>query len=160
MSIDATFEQGREAPLRLRAIDEADLPVISAFLQDAVGQTSEISWMPRRRRFAMLLNRFRWEDRDAAERQKRPFERVQALLVVESVLKVTAQGIDPRDRELVFEVLSVAFAPGDDGSGRVLITLAGDGVLALEVECLEVTLTDQSRPYIARSQRPPQHPGE
>ena len=37
----------------------------------------------RHRRFSLLVNRFRWEDAPAAERQGRPFERVQALLAVD-----------------------------------------------------------------------------
>jgi hypothetical protein len=40
-----------------------------------------MKWDRKRRRFAVLLNRFRWEDREAAER--RPPERVRALLVIE-----------------------------------------------------------------------------
>ena len=71
-----------------------DLAVISAFVQDAVAQTSEIAWTRRRHRFALLINRFRWEDKPAAERQGRPFERVQALLVIER----RAQGARERHR--------------------------------------------------------------
>ncbi len=157
---DASFEDGAEKPLRLMAESPEDLQVISTFLQDAVGQNSEISWMPRHRRFAALLNRFRWEDAEAANRAARPFERVQSMLTVENCLKVTSQGIDSKDKELVFELLSLSFAPGKDGAGQVLLTLAGDGVIALSVECLEVKLADVSRPYIARASHAPQHPDE
>ena len=155
---DATFEDGSEQALRLRAESPDDLTVISAYVQDSVGQNSEISWMAKKHRFGILLNRFRWEDRLNAELQKRPYERVQSLLVVESVLKVAAQGLDPSDKDMAFELLSVSFQPGEDGAGQVLLTLAGDGAIALDVECLDVTLLDVSRPYIARSTHAPSHP--
>ena len=56
MTSDARFEDGVERPVRLIARTEEDLDVISALVQDAVGQTGEVSWMPKRRRFGMLLN--------------------------------------------------------------------------------------------------------
>ncbi len=157
---DARFEDGAEQPLRLRAETVDDLTIIATYVQDAVGETKEIAWMAKKHRFAMLLNRFRWEDREAAEQQGRPYERVQSLLVVESCLKVLAQGIDPADKDTVFDLLDITFEAGEEGAGTVVLTLAGDGAIALEVECLDVTLSDVSRPYIARSQKVPSHPVE
>jgi hypothetical protein len=156
-SEDARFEDGAERPLRLRAETAEDLAVVSALVQDAVAQTSEISWAPRRRRFALLLNRFRWEDAPVASLQGRPFERVQAVLSVESVLRARGGGIDPRDRDLVVEILALAFDPGEDGAGTLRLILAGDGEIALEVECLDLSLTDVTRPYEAVSGRQPRH---
>ncbi len=157
---DAKFEDGAEQPLRLRAETPEDLAVIASLVQDSVGETAEISWMAKKHRFAMLLNRFRWEDREAAERQGRPYERVQSLLLVESCLKVLAQGIDPADKDTAFDLLDIRFDAGSEGAGQIVLTLAGDGAIALDVECLDVTLTDVSRPYIARSQKVPSHPVE
>ncbi len=154
---DARFSDGAERPLRLRAEAAEDLEVISALVQDAVAQTSEISWAPRQRRFALLLNRFRWEDAPAATRQRRPFERVQAVLSVESVLRARGGGLDPRDRDLVLDVLALVFEPGADGAGTLRIVLAGDGEIELEVECLDLSLTDVTRPYEAVSAGAPSH---
>ncbi len=53
--------------------------------------------------------------------------------------------------------LSVEFEPGADGGGRILLVLAGDGAVALEVEALEVVLRDVTRPYAAPSGRVPDH---
>lgn len=155
---DATFEDGAEQPLMLGAQSKDDLAIISTFVQDAVGQTSEIAWMPKKRRFALLLNRFRWEDKQAANQQNRPYERVQTMLVINSALKVASQGIDPNDKELVFDLLSISFVESDDLSGQVVLTLAGEGAIAIDAECLDVTLQDVSRPYIARAKDAPNHP--
>jgi hypothetical protein len=39
----------------------------------------------------------------------------------------------------------------------VILTLAGDGAIALEAEALEVTLKDVTRPYLAPSGKVPNH---
>ena len=155
---DARFEDATEAPLHLVARDAEDLAVLSALVQDAVFPITEMRWQAGRRRFGLLINRFRWEDRDAAERAGRRFERVQSLLLVDEALSVKTQGIDRQDRDTVLSLLSVGFEPGEDGTGRVILTLAGDGAIALAVEALEVTLKDVTRPYGAPSGHAPGHP--
>ncbi|MCA8868338.1 MAG: DUF2948 family protein [Rhodobacteraceae bacterium] len=155
---DARFEDGGDSPLRLLAMDADDLNVISALVQDAVFPAAEMSWQSARRRFALLLNRFRWEDRDAAQTQHRRYERVQSMLLVGGVLKVASSGIDRRDKEVILSLLSLEFTPAEDGAGRLDLILAGDGVIALEVEALEVSLKDVTRPYGAPSKQVPNHP--
>ncbi|MDB0061920.1 DUF2948 family protein [Octadecabacter sp.] len=154
---DATFEDGVEQPLRLKALDVEDLAVVSGLVQDAVFPGSEIKWDRTVRRFALLLNRFRWEDADKAETRKRDYERVQSVLVIEDALRVQSQGVDPRDSDMVLSVLAIAFVEGTDGGGFVDLTLAGDGVIRVEVEALEVVLKDVTRPYVAPSKAKPTH---
>lgn len=153
---DARFADGAEQPLRLRAETPEDLAVLSALLQDAVAQTSEITWAPRQRRFSLLLNRFRWEDVPAAERQGRSFERVRAVLAIDDVRAARTLGIDPKDRDVVLALLALDFAAGADGTGLLSLVFAGDGEIALDVECLDLRLVDVTRPYLARSL--PRHP--
>lgn len=158
MSEDATFEDGGERPLRLRAEDVTDLEVISALVQDAVFPASEMSWRKPERRFALLLNRFRWEDRARAEARGRPVERVQSMLVIDDALTVRSAGVVRGDADTILSVLSLSFAAGEDGAGTLELTLAGDGAIALSVECVNVTLQDVTRPYLAPSRKSPSHP--
>ena len=156
---DARFEDAgfADVPLRLAIESPDDVPVVSALLQDAVGLAGEITWMPRRHRLTMLLNRFRWEDHAAAERDGRAFERVRSALIFDGVLHVKASGLDPRERETIFSLLQITFEPGEDGAGRVVLALAGDGALALDVECLDARLIDLTRPWEARAGKAPDH---
>lgn len=154
---DATFEEGGEAPLNLGAVSPEDLQVISSLTQDAVFPITEMRWQAPQNRFALLLNRFRWEDSDSAKARGRAYERVQSLLVIDTVLSVASQGVDRSDREVILSLLEVRFEPGEDGAGQVLLTLAGDGVLRLSVEALEVSLRDVTRPYQAPSGKAPGH---
>lgn len=156
MTDDATFEDGSEAPLRLRAFDGEDLQVISALCQDAVFPGGEMRWSRRERRLAILLNRFRWED--VPKGGARPAERVQSVLAIEEVQGVKSQGVMPGD-DVVLSLLSVAFTVNGEGpDGTLELTLAGDGAIAVDVEALEVVLRDVTRPYIAPSGKVPDHP--
>lgn len=158
MTDDARFEDGGEKPLKLIALDVEDLSVISTLAQDAVFPITEMSWQPARRRFGLLINRVRWEDVDKAARGRRPVERVQSVLAVSDVQKVQSQGVDRGEKDLVLSLLSISFEPGEDGGGRVIFTLAGDGAIALDVEALDIVLQDVTRPYAAPAKRAPRHP--
>jgi hypothetical protein len=159
---DARFEDGRETPLRLLAQDGADLAVISALVQDSVLTGADMTYRKRLRRFSLLLNRFRWEF-PAQARGLAP-ERVRSVLDFADVRAVRHQGMDLRDSGTVLTLLSVQFtaeAPGEEGGpagpGRVTLVFAGDGAIALDVECLDVQLRDVTRPYVAPSRRTPDH---
>lgn len=154
---DARFEDGAEAPLRLIAQDAEDVPVLASLLQDAVFPITEMRFDPKARRFALLLNRFRWEDRAAAEAAKRPYERVRSLLVIEDILRLRSTGIDRSQSETILSLLTLTFAPGPDGTGMLTLTLAGDGAVQIEVETVSLRLDDVTRPYIAPSGKAPDH---
>lgn len=154
---DAGFMDAEPGPLMLRAEDERDLAVISALVQDAVLPITEISYDARARRLALLVNRFRWEDAEAAEREERDFERVRALIVIGDVTAVRSDGIARDDADLVLSLLALRWQGGADGSGQILLDFAGDGAIAADVECVAVDLRDVSRPYVAPSGKKPSH---
>ena len=152
MAQDAKFEDTEERPLRLTVQDSKDLAVVSALLQDAVLPMKETSWQPSLNRFGMLVNRFRWEDKSSAEHDKRPYQRVQTMLVIDDVKNVSSMGIDHSDKEQIISILAVDFE-----AGKLTFTLAGDGALALDVECLSITVKDVTKPYAAISKSAPKH---
>lgn len=152
MSKDARFEDGVEAPLNVGAVDADDLQVISALVQDGVFPANEMRFVAKDRRFAILLNRFRWE-----ENGKRTPERVQSVMHISEVNKVFSQGIDRKDLDMILSVLSVEFEETNAPSGHVTLTLAGDGAIRLDVEALDVSLKDVTRPYVAPSKKMPSH---
>ena len=155
---DALFEDGAEKPLRLLGQTSEDIPVISALVQDAVFPASEMAWQASKRRFAILLNRFRWEDAPKAQKRGRAFERVQSVLAVEDVLRVSSMGIDRADKKQILSPLALKWQAGDDGAGILTLVLAGDGAISLHVEAIEVSLRDVTRPYVAAAKDAPHHP--
>ena len=152
---DAGFEDGGEQALRLSAESADDVGVIASLVQDAVCKVAKINYSKRRRRFSVLLYRFRWEDAEKAEREKRPYERVASTLIFDDVLSVRAAGIDPGDGEAVLNLLTMSFEPGEDGAGAVRLACSDSAFFLLDVECVNVRLVDLTRPWAAGGK--PQH---
>ena len=137
--------------MNLGALEAGDLKVLSALVQDAVFPASEMRYIKADGRFALLLNRFRWEGGARAP------ERVQSVLMIANVDKVVSSGVPRGDGDTILSLLSVEFSETDAPSGQVTLTLAGDGALRLDVEALDVTLKDVTRPYLAPSKKTPDH---
>ena len=159
MGADARFEDAppTDRPLRLKAEDDDDLVVVSSLLQDAVARVGDIRWLAARRRLVLLANRFRWEDAPEATRQRRPFERVRTALTVEGVLRLRAHGLNPADREAVTSVLALRWEDAGEGAGRLTVCLADGAEIVADVEMLELTLVDLTRPWEARAPSMPHH---
>jgi hypothetical protein len=133
------------AGLTLAAEDAADLEVISARLQDAVAQMRDLVYLPKRRRFAALFNRFQWE-------AGRGDLRVQSVLHFDGVLAVKSQHLKRGAPDAVVSLLAITFTPNapDDPAGTVELIFSGGGALKLDVECLDAGLTDVSGVWAAR----------
>ena len=132
--------------IKLKAADAEDLEIISARVQDAVGRLKDFVWLPKERRFAILLNRFRWEE------PKGNGTRVQAALHFDGVTKVQSQYIKRGAPDAIISVLAIRFTPAgaDDPGGVIELTLAGGGAFRLAVECIDAELADLTRPWAAR----------
>jgi hypothetical protein len=149
--------------LRLRAIDALDLSVIAAHLQDAVAQMRDVGYQKDQRRFAILFNRFMWEDveaekgRAAKADKNAPYRRVRSALHFDTVQRVQAQGLRLANSEAVAALLTLAFEPKGEIGGTVKLTFAGGGAIRLDVECLDAWLTDISAPWSTKNK--PGHEG-
>ena len=141
------------SPLRLRAVDTIDLSVIAAHLQDAVAQVGDMAYQPRERRFAIMFNRFMWEDvQDAVGGGAKPdanapYRRIRSVLHFDGVLKVKSQGLRLDRNEAVAEILTLAFEPAGEVAGAITMTFAGGGAIKLDAECLDAWLSDVSEPW-------------
>jgi hypothetical protein len=138
--------------LTLAAEDAADLEIISARLQDAVAQMKDLVYLPKKRRFAALFNRFQWE----AEKKKGDL-RVRSGLHFDGVLAVKSQNLKLGAPDAVVSLLAIRFTPkgAEDPGGVVELTFAGGGALKLEVEVIDAGLSDISGVWAARGR--PEH---
>jgi hypothetical protein len=125
--------------LKLMAEDAADLDIIAAAAQDALVRVGDVSFDNKARRFALLLNRFRWEEAG----ETGPFKRVRAALSFESVLSVKSRKVRLDAPEALASLLQVGFTPdAEPPGGEVRLMLAGGGEIVLQVECLDALLMD------------------
>jgi hypothetical protein len=135
--------------LKLLAMDDEDLAVLSAHVQDAVLKVADLVNLPKERRFAIGMNRFTWEKADG---QRRNFERRRAALTFDRVLSVQTSHIRRDQPEAVLELLAIGFEPeGEAPAGHVMLYFAGGGAIRLAVECIEARLADLGTAWATRS---------
>lgn len=154
---DASFHDVDPGPLTLRAEGAEDISVLSMLMQDAVLTGTDLTFDRRRRQLALLINRFRWEDAEAAAREGREYERVRAVLLISDITGLRSDGIKRDDPDEVLSLLALAWQPGEDGTGQLSLEFAGDGTIVADVECISVDLRDVTRPYVANSGHMPRH---
>ena len=135
--------------LKLLALEEDDLQVISSCCQDAVLKVGELEYLARDNRFALALNRFAWE---AASKSSKDYERRKSVLHFERVQSVKLLGINRNDPDLVLSLLAITFEPGLLPGGNIELVFAGDGAIRLEVECIEAQLSDLDAAWATSSQ--------
>ena len=130
--------------LKLLALDEQDLQMMSAHLQDAVLRVADIAYVPAEKRFAMIANRFDWESAVDGQgtRKKKGFQRRRCALRFERVLGVQLQGVEQKAKNAVLELLAVQFETQDKPEGYVMFVFAGGAAIRLHVECIEAEMRD------------------
>ena len=140
-------------PLRLVALDEDDLAILSAHLQDAQIPVAELAYLPSQKRFVLAGKRFDWVKAAAGG-----CERCAVGLHFERVLGVARVGFTQAETERVLNLLAVHFRPIDAPAGHITLTFSGGSAIRLEVECLEAQMRDLGPRWPCDKQ--PAHPLE
>ena len=125
--------------LKLIALDPDDLAVISAHVQDARVQTSDIIWRQGEKRLVVGMNRLDWEQTLQGEAEPR---RLIAALRFDRVLACKSRNIDLEAPEAALELVGIEFHPAEAPSGSAVLMFSHGGALRLDVECLECELAD------------------
>ena len=126
-------------PLKLIALDQDDIAVVSTHLQDAVVKVADILWRPAEKRLVLALNRFDWE---ACGHASPCLQRRRTALRFERVLSFRARNVSPAAKDAVLNLLAVEYAETDAPAGTITLIFSGGAALRLEVECLECELAD------------------
>jgi hypothetical protein len=127
----------RVATLKLIALDREGLEVISAHVQNTCVKRTDMAWLPRQRRFVVVGMRYDWVGAKTG-----PAERVASVLRFDRVLKVSHLGLERLDSEATLNLLAVAFEKTDPPAGMIILAFADGELVRLEVECVEVELSD------------------
>jgi hypothetical protein len=126
-------------PVKFIALDNDDLEVVSAHVQDALVRVADVLWRPQEHRLVVALNRFDWL---GANEGAGSYHRCRSALRFERVTSCKCRSVDPAGRDAVLNLLAVEFTPTDGPAGFITLTFSGGGVLRLDVECLECELAD------------------
>jgi hypothetical protein len=127
------------AQLKLIALDADDLAVVSAHVQDARVQTSDIIWRQGEKRLVVGMSRLDWEQTLSGETAPR---RLIAALRFDRVLSCKSRNIDLAAPEAALELVGIEFHPGQSPGGSAVLLFSHGGALRLDLECLECELTD------------------
>lgn len=127
------------SPRKLIALDEDDLAVISAHVQDASVATGDIIWRQSEKRLVIGMRRLDW---DMALDGKGEPQRLVSALRFDRVLACKSRDIDLDQANSALGLLGVEFHESQAPGGNVLLLFGNGGVLRLDVECLECELAD------------------
>jgi hypothetical protein len=123
--------------LRLVALDQEDLAVISAHLQDAEVRVADLAYLPHERRFAFVAQRFDWE----TSPNESPRRRLTGLHF-ERVMGVRCRGVERDKPDTLLNLLGVTFDQTDAPSGTATLLFENGSAIQLDLECIEAQMKD------------------
>ena len=101
----------------------------------------------------MQLNRFMWEDVEKGVFRKN--KRIRSILKFENVLNVLSKNIDQRKTDRFLDFLAIETNITPDNNYEMKLIFAGDSIIRIISEAIEVTLDDQGNAWDTKNK--PKH---
>ena len=139
--------------LKLIARTEEDLRVVSAHLQDSILSVADIANLKKNKIFLMQLNRFMWEDVEKGVFRKN--KRIRTILKFENVMNVLSININQLKKDQFLDFLAIETSVTPDNNYEMRIIFAGDSIIRVISEVIEVTLDDQGEAWDTKNK--PKH---
>ena len=139
--------------LKLIARTEEDLRVVSAHLQDSIASIADIANLKKNKIFLMQLNRFMWEDVEKGVFRKN--KRIRTILKFENVMNVLSRNINQLKKDKFLDFLAIETNITPDKNYEMKIIFAGNAVIRVISEVIEVTLDDQGEAWDTKNK--PKH---
>lgn len=141
--------------LKLGALDDQDLTVISAHVQDAVLRPVEIRYDAKAGSFIVPMRRYVHEKRSRLP--FKPAERRLAVLQFDRVRRAQFRNIEPSDDKAVLNLLAIQSDLVDGGpDAAVTLVFSADASIRLDLECIEARLADLGAAWQTKNR--PVHP--
>ena len=137
--------------LKLIARTKEDLSVVSAHLQDSIASVSDIANLKKNKIFIMQLNRFMWEDVEKGVFRKN--KRIRTILKFDNVLKILSKNISQLSKNKFLDFLAIETNVTPDNNYEMKIIFAGDSIIKVISEVIEVTLDDQGEAWDTKSKQ-------
>ena len=139
--------------LKLLANNTNDLKVISAHLQDSILTTKNIANLKKNRLFLLEFNRFMWEDIEKGILRKN--KRIRSILKIDNVISVQSKNINQENKDRFLEFLTIEVDENTRNNYNLNLIFAGDALIKITVEVIEVYLDDQGEPWESKTE--PKH---
>ena len=139
--------------LKLLGRSIEDLKTISAYLQDSIIIQKDITILKKNKIFLMLVSRFMWED--AEKGLFRENKRIRCALRFDQVSNVLCKNINQKKKNKVLELLAIKNISMKDQTSKISLIFAGDSIITILVEEIDVLLDDLGEPWIVK--KAPKH---
>jgi len=131
--------------LKLLGKHQEDLKIISAYLQDSIIIVKDIVFLKQNRTFIMVVNRFMWEDVEKGVFIQN--KRIRCAVKFEEVIKVESKNINQKNKNKPLECLAIKCSPIFEEIYKINIFFAGNSIITVISEVIEVTLHDLGKPW-------------
>tara|TARA_Y100000590_G_C15590518_1_gene965866 strand:+ start:671 stop:1120 length:450 start_codon:yes stop_codon:yes gene_type:complete len=131
--------------LKLLGKNIEDLKVISAYCQDSLVKVKDIIFLKKNKTFIMMISRFMWEDLEKGAFRKN--KRIRSAIKFEDILKVSSKKINQKNKNRLLECLAIKCNQLPNQNSEINIFFAGDGIITLISETIEVSLNDLGKPW-------------
>ena len=138
-----------EKKLKLVGKNQEDLKVISAYLQDSIATVKDMVFLKKNRSFIMIVNRFMWEDVEKGI--FRDNKRIRCAIKFETVLQVKKRNINQKNKNKPLECLALETLFTKEKNYYTSIFFAGDGIITIISEAIDVSLKDIGEPWKVKS---------
>ena len=139
--------------LKLIARTVEDLRVVSAHLQDAIVNTTDIANLKKNKILLLQLNRFMWEDVEKGLFRRN--KRIRTILKFENVINVRSRNINLAGKDKFLDFLTIETNQMIDNNYEMKILFAGNSIVKVNAEVIEVTLDDQGEAWDTKNK--PKH---
>ena len=131
--------------LKLIARTKDDLRVVSAYLQDAIVNISDIANLEKNKIFLMQLNRFMWEDVEKGVFRKN--KRIKSVLKFDNIVKVYSKNISQMEKSKFLDFLTIETIQMPDNNYEMKLVFSGNSMIKVISEVIDVTLDDQGEAW-------------
>ena len=139
--------------LKLIARTVEDLRVVSAHLQDAIVNINDIANLKKNKILLLQLNRFMWEDVEKGLFRRN--KRIRTILKFENVINVRSRNINLAGKDKFLDFLTIETNQMIDNNYEMKILFAGNSIVKVNAEVIEVTLDDQGEAWDTKNK--PKH---
>ena len=134
--------------LKLIGKNQEDLKVISAYSQDSIVSVKDMIFLEKNKIFVMIINRFMWEDIGKGKHKQN--KRIRCAIKFEGILKVKSKKINQKNKNKPLECLAIECEEIKDEENKIKIFFAGDSIITIIAEIIDVTLHDLGNPWVVK----------
>ena len=134
--------------LKLIGKNQENLKVISAYLQDSIVVVNDMVFLKQNKTFIMIVNRFMWEDFEKGIFSE--VKRIRCAIKFEEVLEVKSHNINQKNKKSSLEYLAIQCSSNIDETYNIKIFFAGDSVITILSEAIEVFMRDLGKPWYVK----------